>query len=182
MPGSWDIGRPAAFAVRGVGTPPVGPGIRFSPSERAPLRCWPARRIRTTSSAGSGLACRYDSTSPRRSEPGNAPPATRPGRSFVGTVTPNPAGGVSAGPHARSVLSYVLARRYPMACPACGEETTSRSAIVEPTELEAERDHCLTCDSGCRDYFRTPVAIAAFAGAGTRRSKRHGGRESQQPL
>ena len=39
-----------------------------------------------------------------------------------------------------------------------------------------------SCHSVCCDYFRTPLAIAAFSGAGTRRSERHGGKESQQPL
>jgi hypothetical protein len=30
-------------------------------------------------------------------------------------------------------------------CPDCETETTKRLAIVEPSELKAERDYCLTC-------------------------------------
>jgi len=32
-------------------------------------------------------------------------------------------------------------------CPACGSETKSRLAIIEPSELREKRDYCLTCDS-----------------------------------
>jgi len=41
-----------------------------------------------------------------------------------------------------------------MTCPTCGNETTSRLAIVEPSELEEEREYCLTCEKFVDDDAR----------------------------
>jgi len=43
-----------------------------------------------------------------------------------------------------------------MICPTCGNETTSRLAIIEPSELEEEREYCLTCDKFLDDDARLP--------------------------
>lgn len=41
-------------------------------------------------------------------------------------------------------------------CPDCGDDTTKRMAIIEPSEIEAERDYCLTCDSFVDQEAREP--------------------------
>lgn len=43
-----------------------------------------------------------------------------------------------------------------MTCPSCGEETTSRLAIVEPSQLKEEREYCLTCEKYVDDDARPP--------------------------
>jgi hypothetical protein len=43
-----------------------------------------------------------------------------------------------------------------MTCPTCGAETTSRLAIIEPSELKEEREYCLTCDTYVDDDARRP--------------------------
>ena len=41
-------------------------------------------------------------------------------------------------------------------CPTCGDETESRLAIIEPSELKEEREYCLTCGTFVDDDARTP--------------------------
>ncbi|MFB6117025.1 hypothetical protein [Halosegnis sp.] len=43
------------------------------------------------------------------------------------------------------------------ACPDCGDETTHRLAIIDPDELKAEREYCLTCEKFLDDDVRRPV-------------------------
>jgi hypothetical protein len=43
-----------------------------------------------------------------------------------------------------------------MACPDCGNETRSRFAIIEPSELREEREYCLMCDKFVDDDARLP--------------------------
>ncbi len=43
-----------------------------------------------------------------------------------------------------------------MTCPGCGNETTSRLAIIEPSELKEDRDYCATCDKFVDDDARLP--------------------------
>lgn len=43
-----------------------------------------------------------------------------------------------------------------MTCPTCGNETRSRLAIVEPSELEEEREYCLTCEKFVDEDARPP--------------------------
>lgn len=41
-----------------------------------------------------------------------------------------------------------------MVCPTCGKETTSRLAIIEPSELKEEREYYLTCEAFVDDDAR----------------------------
>lgn len=41
-----------------------------------------------------------------------------------------------------------------MPCPTCGNETTSRLAIIEPDELKEEKEYCLTCEKFLVDNAR----------------------------
>lgn len=41
-------------------------------------------------------------------------------------------------------------------CPTCGDETKSRLAIIEPSELKEERDYCLTCDQFVDEDAQSP--------------------------
>lgn len=43
-----------------------------------------------------------------------------------------------------------------MVCPECGNETTSRLAIIDPSELKEEKEYCLTCDKFVDDGARLP--------------------------
>ncbi len=43
-----------------------------------------------------------------------------------------------------------------MVCPTCGNETTSRLAIIEPSELQEEKEYCLTCDKFVDGNARLP--------------------------
>lgn len=42
-----------------------------------------------------------------------------------------------------------------MTCPSCGEKTTNRMAIIEPSELKEEREYCLTCEKFIDDDARS---------------------------
>lgn len=44
-----------------------------------------------------------------------------------------------------------------MTCPDCGDETTSRLAIIEPSELKEEREYCLTCEKFAADDVQSPA-------------------------
>lgn len=41
-------------------------------------------------------------------------------------------------------------------CPDCGDDTTKRLAVIEPSDLTADRDYCLTCDKYADDDARAP--------------------------
>lgn len=41
-------------------------------------------------------------------------------------------------------------------CPTCGDETKSRLAIIEPSELKEEREYCLTCEAFVDEDARKP--------------------------
>jgi hypothetical protein len=41
-------------------------------------------------------------------------------------------------------------------CPTCGDETESRLAIIEPSELKEEREYCLTCETFLDEDARKP--------------------------
>ena len=41
-------------------------------------------------------------------------------------------------------------------CPTCGDETESRLAIIEPSELKEEREYCLTCGKFVDEAARKP--------------------------
>jgi len=41
-------------------------------------------------------------------------------------------------------------------CPTCGDETESRLAIIEPSELKEEREYCLTCGTFVDEDARKP--------------------------
>jgi hypothetical protein len=41
-------------------------------------------------------------------------------------------------------------------CPTCGDETESRLAIIEPSELKEEREYCLTCEAFVDEDARKP--------------------------
>ena len=43
-------------------------------------------------------------------------------------------------------------------CPDCGDDTTKRLAVVEPSELTDDRDYCLTCEKYVDDDVRRPAA------------------------
>lgn len=43
-----------------------------------------------------------------------------------------------------------------MVCPTCGDETKSRFAIVEPSDIREEREYCLTCDRFVDDDAHLP--------------------------
>ena len=48
--------------------------------------------------------------------------------------------------HTRDTVYSLKRVRWRMpTCPDCETETRKRLAIVEPSELSAERDYCLTC-------------------------------------
>ncbi|WP_299237372.1 hypothetical protein [Natronomonas sp.] len=41
-------------------------------------------------------------------------------------------------------------------CPDCDEETEKRMAIIEPSEIEAPREYCLTCEKFLDEDAREP--------------------------
>jgi predicted RNA-binding Zn-ribbon protein involved in translation (DUF1610 family) len=41
-------------------------------------------------------------------------------------------------------------------CPTCGDETESRLAIIEPSELKEDREYCLTCGKFVDENARKP--------------------------
>ena len=41
-------------------------------------------------------------------------------------------------------------------CPDCGDDTTKRMAITEPSDLREERDYCLTYEKYVDDDARPP--------------------------
>ena len=41
-------------------------------------------------------------------------------------------------------------------CPDCGDDTTNRMAIIEPSDLREERDYCLTCGKYVDNDARPP--------------------------
>ncbi|SMP33038.1 hypothetical protein [Halobellus salinus] len=43
-------------------------------------------------------------------------------------------------------------------CPGCGDDTTKRMAIINPSDLREERDYCLTCEKYVDDDARPPEA------------------------
>lgn len=44
-----------------------------------------------------------------------------------------------------------------MTCPDCGNDTTNRLAIVEPSDLKEEREYCLTCEKFTDDDVKAPA-------------------------
>ena len=42
-------------------------------------------------------------------------------------------------------------------CPDCGDDTTKRLAVLEPSELTDDRDYCLTCETYVDDDARRPA-------------------------
>ena len=42
-------------------------------------------------------------------------------------------------------------------CPGCGDETTKRMAVIEPSDLGEQRDYCLTCEKYIDDDAREPA-------------------------
>ena len=42
-------------------------------------------------------------------------------------------------------------------CPGCGDETTKRMAVIEPSDLREEREYCLTCEKYIDDDAREPA-------------------------
>jgi len=42
-------------------------------------------------------------------------------------------------------------------CPDCGDDTTKRMAVIEPSDLREERDYCLTCEKYVDDDARAPA-------------------------
>ena len=43
-------------------------------------------------------------------------------------------------------------------CPGCGDETTKRMAVIEPSDLREEREYCLTCEKYIDDDGARPPA------------------------
>lgn len=41
-------------------------------------------------------------------------------------------------------------------CPGCGDETTKRMAIIEPSDIKEEREYCITCEKYIDDDARPP--------------------------
>lgn len=42
-------------------------------------------------------------------------------------------------------------------CPGCGDETTKRMAVIEPSDLREQRDYCLTCEKYIDDDAQEPA-------------------------
>lgn len=43
-------------------------------------------------------------------------------------------------------------------CPGCGDETTKRMTVIEPSDLREEREYCLTCEKYIDDDDARPPA------------------------